>query len=134
MINLYNIKGLNYIYIRLYENRAIIRDVNTQVSIDRISVEPFSNSRLLLADFTNAEKFIREILNEIHGKKMFQKTLAVLIQPMEKTEGGLSQVEIVSFNDLAMQIGGKYVKIEENKIKIEDDAIKRYFVKASNND
>jgi rod shape-determining protein MreB len=127
MIDLTKLRGLNIIYIKLYENRVIIRDVNTQVNIDRKSLEPFSNSRLLLADFTIAEKFIREILNELYGKRMFQKALAVLIQPMEKTEGGLSQVEKVSFNDLVMHIGGKYVKIEENKLNIDDVSVKQYF-------
>lgn len=127
MIDLTKLLGLNVIYIKLYENRVIIRDVNTKVTVDRKSLEPFSNSRLLLADFTIAEKFIREILVELHGKRMFKKALAVLIQPMEKTEGGLSQVEKVSFNDLALHIGGKYVKIEENTWNLDDDSVKHYF-------
>lgn len=127
MIDLNKLWGLNFIYIKLYENRVIVRDVNTKVTIDRKSLEPFSNTRLLLADFTIAEKFLREILNEMYGKRMFQKALAVLIQPMEKTEGGLSEVEKVSFNDLALHIGGRYVKIEENKLNIDDVSVKNYF-------
>ncbi len=127
MIDLTKITGRDYAYIRLYENRVVIKNPKTNDSVEKKALLPFSSSRLLLADFIVAENLIREILPEIYEKKLISKPLAVLFQPMEKTEGGLSRVEKASFNDLAVQIGGRFAKIEEDKRELSNQEVIDYF-------
>ena len=50
--------------------------------------------------------------------------MKVLIQPMEKLEGGISSVERCSYNDLAMHIGAKYVFIIDTQEILDDLRVK----------
>lgn len=104
MINLFK---KHTVYIRLYENKVDLRYLEKDQSITRISFEKFSNDRLLIASVSTAAIFIRDILGEIQGKKMFKTSLVVILQPMEKIEGGISEVEKMIFNDLVLLIGGR---------------------------
>jgi rod shape-determining protein MreB len=112
------------IHIRLYTDRVVLRYVDRDVTLDKKSIEKFSNSRMVLANFRNAESHIRFMLDEISEGKKFRSPIRVLIQPMEKVEDGISQVEEVSFNDLALQIGAKYAFIHRTQEVLDDQRIR----------
>ena len=59
------------VYIRLFENKVELRYLDKDQTITRIADKKFSNERLLIASFNNAEALIREILTEIQGNKLF---------------------------------------------------------------
>lgn len=111
------------IYIRLFSNKIEIRNIQRGVSISKVSEEAFSNERLLLANIDVAIRFAVDILNEIQGNNIFKANLKVLLQPMEKIEGGISQVEHMVFNDFISQIGGKYCFIHPTKEYLTDDKV-----------
>ncbi len=92
--------------------------------MDKTSINKFSNPRMLVADFRNAEAFIRDILDEIYNHKKLTPSLKVLIQPMEKLDGGLSSVEKRSYNDLILHIGGRYAFIHETQETLDDSRVK----------
>ncbi len=112
------------IYIRLFENKVELRYLSKNQTITRIAENKFSNERLLIASFNNAEALIREILTEIQGKRLLTPLLVVLLQPMEKIEGGISEVEKRVFQDLAMQVGGKYYFLHETPELLSDSQVR----------
>lgn len=113
------------IYIRLFENKVELRHLEKDQNITRTSHDKFSNERLLVATVSVAIKFIKEILFEIKGDQLIKPRLVVLIQPMEKMEGGASEVEKMILRDLIEQIGGNYVFIQETKGKLSDNDIRK---------
>lgn len=113
------------IYIRLFENKVELRHLEKDQNITRTSHDKFSNERLLVATVSVAIKFIKEILFEIKGDQLIKPRLVVLIQPMEKVEGGVSEVEKMILRDLIGQIGGNYAFIQETKGKLSDNDIRK---------
>lgn len=93
------------------------------ITIDRNSHDKFSNPRMLLADFLIAEGFIRSVLKEMSQEKRFAPPMKMLIQPMDKLEGGLSPVEERSFMDLAEHVGAKYVFVHPTQERLDDTRV-----------
>ena len=71
---------------------------------------PFSNPRSLLADFQVAEKMLQFALREVH-KSFFTPSPRVIIHPMEKLEGGLTEIEDKAFRELCIGAGARQVVV-----------------------
>ena len=113
------------VYIRLFENKVELRHLEKDQNITRTTQDKFSNERLLVATVSVAIEFIKEILFEIKGDELIKPRLVVLIQPMEKVEDGISEVEKMILRDLIEQIGGNYAFIQETKEKLSDNDIRK---------
>ena len=74
-------------------------------------VNPFSHPRTVFCDFNNAEKLLRRAISKVHKDSFWQLGLRLIIQPMEKMEGGLTQIEIRAFRELAYGAGAREVKV-----------------------
>ncbi|MDM3803217.1 hypothetical protein O9500_17860, partial [Proteus mirabilis] len=88
------------IYIKVYINRIEVRDLHTK---KEFSVERhFTHSRMLIGDFYPAIEAIRTALAQIgiNPLSFFCRKRNVVIHPLERTEDGLSQVEIRLFNEV----------------------------------
>ena len=99
------------IYIKVYINRIEVRDLHTK---KEFSVERhFTHSRMLIGDFYPAIEAIRTALTQIGINPLsFLSKRNVVIHPLERTEDGLSQVEIRLFNEvIAGGLNNKYKKI-----------------------
>jgi len=92
----------------LGNNASLVTNTNTIVS------EPFSHKRLLLSDFTLAEILLQHIFSTLQKGK-FGVRPRVVIHPMEKTDGGLGQIEIRAFRDLAIGAGARETKVYQGK-------------------
>lgn len=92
----------------LGNNASLVTNSNTVVS------EPFSHDRLLLSNFTLAEVLLQHIFNELLKRKIGIAP-KVVIHPMEKIEGGLGQIEIRAFRDLAIGAGASDTKVYQGK-------------------
>jgi len=113
------------IYIRLFENKIQLRHLDSGQTINRTCSDKFSSERLLVASCSIAIKFIRDVLSEVQKDKLLKSSLVVLIQPMEKIEGGVSEVERMVFNDLIEQIGGKYAFVHDTQENLTDDEVRK---------
>ncbi|SEV96008.1 hypothetical protein SAMN05216290_0927 [Roseivirga pacifica] len=113
------------IYIKTYENKVDLRHVNSGRQFKRESVNKFSNERLLIASVSIASAFLKEVLKEVFNNNLLDPKLVILIQPMEKVEGGISEVERMTFNDLVEQIGGKYVFVHDTCEELSDEMVKQ---------
>ncbi|MEH6652458.1 MAG: rod shape-determining protein MreB [Motiliproteus sp.] len=70
-------------------------------------VNPFHHPRVLLSDFLVAEKILQHAFRQLLGNKLFSLAPIVVVQPMEKTEGGLSIIEDRAFKELMISAGAR---------------------------
>jgi rod shape-determining protein MreB len=99
----------NTIYIKIYENRVHIRNIEDGKEIALSSESPFTTERLLIGIFTVAKALLTKGIKLIMGRKFFAP--AILMHPLEKVDGGLSQVEEIVLKDLAISVGAQKVVV-----------------------
>jgi hypothetical protein len=113
------------LHIKLHSNRIEIINLDTGESAAKTATENFSTPRIVIGNFSKANKLIEAVFEELDFRKMRKKTfgaLRVLIQQMEKLEGGLSDIEKRAMRDLSEQAGADYVAIVEhaNTLSVEE--------------
>ncbi len=86
---------------------SLITDKNITV------FEPFVHKRLLLSNFTIAEILLQHEFNLLLKKERAIFQPRVIIHPMEKIDGGLGQIEIRAFRELAIGAGARDVKVHQ---------------------
>lgn len=101
-------------YIRVYTNRFVIRAFGEpEIEIEGTPDKPFTTERLLVGNFQEAEKTLSQGIKKSLGSGLIKKTPVVVIHPKEKTEGGLSEVEVKVFRELALGSGAAKVVVHE---------------------
>jgi hypothetical protein len=100
----------NKIYIQIFRNRVTVVNLNDGTESTCIAVVPFSTRRSVLSRFDPADKAVREAIRGLRLKPGLFKTQG-LIQQMEDTEGGLTDIEQRALRDLAEQSGVTRVSI-----------------------
>lgn len=78
-------------------------------------INPFSHPRVLFSNFIVGEKLFQYALKKIFSKKLLVLAPVMVIHPMEKTEGGLTMIEIRAFRELAFRSGAKDSVIYEGQ-------------------
>jgi rod shape-determining protein MreB and related proteins len=92
--------------------KAVGTDAKNLVSTATIEVtNPFSHPRLLVADFQKAEKILMHAVRKVCAKKLFSPSPRVVIHPMEKLEGGLTDIELRVFRELCIGAGAREVVV-----------------------
>lgn len=100
------------IYIKVYENRFVLKLLEEGESpITVVASEPFTTKRLLVGQFMTAQDALKRGFKEIFSGKWFFPSPAVVIHPLEKIEGGLSEVEDRVFKELAAGAGARKVTV-----------------------
>ncbi len=97
----------NTIYIKIYENRVHIRNIDDRKEIELLAASSFTSERLLIGNFTVAQTLLTKGIKIVMGKKFFAPI--ILMHPIEKIDGGLSQVEERVLKDLAIIVGGRKI-------------------------
>ena len=76
----------------------------------------FKHPRTLLSDFTIAEHTLKYCFRKLMSKSLFAPSPVVIFHPLEKDEGGYTQVEIRAFEELSRQAGARKAFIHEGAI------------------
>lgn len=92
------------LYVQVRENRFDIRNVGDGRSCHATASPPFSHPRMLVGDFTTAQACLKTLAEQARGSGFTLKT-EMLMHPMEKLEGGLTQIEDRVFRELAAGAG-----------------------------
>lgn len=102
-----------------------IIDLETGESYTQTALKKFSSSRMVIANFTNAELLIRELIAEIPQSPIpFLLGYLMLMQVCEKVEGGLGEIEIRSIKDIGEQAGAIFVEVvEHHRILSNEEAL-----------
>lgn len=92
--------------------KAIGQEAKAFASVAAMEVvNPFSHPRQLIVDFAKAEQILQRAFKLITDGKIFAPAPKVVIHPMEKLEGGLTQIEIRAFSELCLGAGAKEVVV-----------------------
>lgn len=70
-------------------------------------VNGFEHPRSIIADFEIAEKTLQHYIRKLAGNAIFRPAPIVIIHVLDKTEGGLTQVEIRALCELALGAGAR---------------------------
>ena len=90
------------VYAQIRANRITLRRVDTGQQVELPLEQPFSHERALLANLTNAHASMKKGLSELGG---FVPP-AVVVHPLERLEGGLTEIEERAYHELAVGAGG----------------------------
>jgi rod shape-determining protein MreB len=60
-----------------------------------------------LADFTVAEKLLQHAVHQLATNALLRPSPRMILHPLEKTEGGLTQVEVRAWQELAAGAGAR---------------------------
>ncbi len=101
----------NTVYIKVFQDRFEMRHIESRKTGFTISPKAFTTNRLLVGQFSEAEEALRNGMKGLGKSKWSLVSPVVVIHPMEKTEGGLSQVEERTFKELAMSAGARKVVV-----------------------
>jgi actin-like ATPase involved in cell morphogenesis len=102
------------LYIKVAKNRFEIQKISGERTSETVSApEPFSTSRLLVGNMSLAERYLAEGIKKVLPAKLIKRHPAVLIHPIEMTEGGLSEVETKVLHELAAAAGARKVVVWE---------------------
>jgi rod shape-determining protein MreB len=81
---------------------------NSAESLSAPNIEifnPFSHPRSLIADFQVAEKILQHVFGLLHKGSYIRPSPDVIFHPMEKIEGGLTQIEKRAFREMFLGSG-----------------------------
>ncbi|MDZ7924292.1 MAG: rod shape-determining protein [Marinagarivorans sp.] len=87
------------------EAKALINNPQYEVT------NPFAHPRQLIANFGYAEKILLHALQQVFKGNIFAPSPRAVIHPMQKTEGGLTEIEIRAFRELGLGAGAREVVI-----------------------
>lgn len=76
-------------------------------------INPFSHPRMLVSDFVMCESIIQHIFQKLKSNRFFAVKPKVIIQPMEKLDGGLTVVEEKIFRELSLGAGAREVVVHK---------------------
>jgi len=101
----------SHVYVKVYRNKFVVKCLKKNNEIVSYATEPFTTERLLVGDFTNAEKLLKEILKNLYKGSWLAPSPIIMIHPMEMVDGGLSPVEDRVLRELAFGAGGRKVTV-----------------------
>ncbi|WP_338517233.1 rod shape-determining protein MreB [Alteromonas gracilis] len=90
---------------------AIGRQATTNTQPNIVTVNPFSHPRVLFSDFYVGEKLLQHAFSTFAKYRFLRVTPKTVIHPMEKTDGGLTMIEIRAFRELALGAGSIESKV-----------------------
>lgn len=99
------------LYVRVRQNRLTVRHIESAMEFEVAPAAPFTTQRLLVGHFKNAEAAMKEGFLTALGGSWFRPSPAVVIHPLEKTEGGLSEIEERILHELAIGAGAMKVVV-----------------------
>jgi len=112
-------------YIKIYRNKFVVSDVEKNRESTFSATHPFTTSRLLVGEFTEAESLLSSALKQEYKGKWFSPSPIVIIQAMEMAEGGLSSVESSVIRELAFGAGARKVLLWEGKTLSSEEVIEK---------
>ncbi|UAY90819.1 hypothetical protein KSL88_14960 [Pectobacterium polaris] len=119
------------LYIRIYRDTLIVRNVDTKQEVTEQSDAPFTTTRLLLGQMIPAMKLLARLTRKVASKRLIDLFAShkVIIHAMEMNEGGHSQVEFASYIELAKSISpqGKHIYVCSKNVPLTDQEVTQIF-------
>lgn len=111
------------LYVKVYSNRLVLRQLERGENLELTANPAFTTTRLLVGEFSVAQLLLKQAVAALIGKCLQLFGPKVVIHPLEKIEGGLSQIEERLFLELAYGAGAKAAKVYLGP-ELSDDAVR----------
>lgn len=112
-----------YYYVQLRTNELKVKNIQTGKSVTRTALKPFSNSRLIIADFLEAENLLKSMIQEIEPESLFPVQISMLVHVIEQIPDGVSEVEKRVLRDFAEMSGARKIRISEYPSEFSDKQV-----------
>ena len=100
----------NTVYVRVGRNQFRLKHIESGTDSTVVASAPFTTTRLLIGQFVAAEEALKGALKQIATGRLFAPSPGVVMHPMEMVEGGLSEIEERTLQEVAIGAGaGKVV-------------------------
>jgi hypothetical protein len=109
------------IYVQVFADRFVVRNVDSGESREVQRDQTFVSPRMLIADFTMAQHQLKEAVKSV---RRGLRSPEILMHPMERIEGGVTQVEYRVFVELGMGAGGSKVGVHTGS-PVSGDAVRK---------
>jgi hypothetical protein len=109
------------IYVQVYADRFVVKNVDSGQSREVRRDQGFASPRMLIADFTMAEHQLKDAVKSV---RRGLRAPEILIHPMERIEGGVTQVEYKVFVELGISAGASRVGVHTGT-SLSGDAIRK---------
>jgi hypothetical protein len=111
------------LYVKLMKNRIEVKHIQSGKIISKTAEMPFSNDRLIIAHFENAETLMKNIIHELFITKTFDRPNYFLLQPIDKEIIEITPVEYRIYNDFAASSGAAKVQIYPVQNDLTDEEV-----------
>jgi rod shape-determining protein MreB and related proteins len=108
------------LYVRISVDRFEVRNVRSGRTSAEVADPPFSTQRLLVGQFLLAQELLRGTVKAVVGWWPL-RTRRMVMHPVERLEGGLSQVEERVLEELAAAAGSRHTVIWVGDSLSDDD-------------
>ena len=114
-----------YVYVQVFANRLRVRSPGGAIDAELHAVMPFTHQRMLLGTFTAARDLLHPAVQALSGGWWTRdlRRLHVLMHPMERIEGGLSEIEHRAFRELGFAVGARHVVVWTGEPLSDDQAL-----------
>ena len=79
-------------------------------------VNPFKHPRLLVDDFQVAQKILMHGIRELHKSKWFSPSPRIIFHPMEKLDGGVTDIEERVYQELCAGAGAREILLHIGEV------------------
>jgi len=111
------------LYLKLFEEHIEVRDIKTKRTISRKAQLSYSNERLLISNFQNAETEIRAAIDLLSIRHKRFNRLVFVLQPFHARIKEYSEVEYRTFVDSAAHAGATEVYLYTEHDDLSDQKI-----------
>lgn len=95
----------NTVYVRVGRNQFRVKHIESGADTTVVASTPFTTTRLLIGQFVAAEQALKSALKQVSAGRLFAVSPAVVMHPMEMVEGGLSEIEERTLQEVAIGAG-----------------------------
>lgn len=116
------------VHIKVFANRIVVQRLDTKKSLDKTSEIPFSNDRLIIADYEQATKLMVQMIKELFADRMFfmpTPSFDICIQQISSFEGPSTPLENRILLDMAERCEADIVVVSESQTELSAEEVKK---------
>lgn len=108
----------NYALVIVELNKVSAKNLKSGIQKTVIATKPFSNNRLLIAEFVEFESALRKVIKGLFPSSLFWPSLAIIYQTNNSEIGQLTSTEKRTFRDAAEFVGARHVYFNSGLLPI----------------
>lgn len=114
------------LYVKIYKNKIVVKNLSDNLSPQMFTPDiSFTTTRLLIGIFAPAVQCLTQAVSSSAPNLWLKFNTAMLIQPMEMIDGGLSEIEDKILRECALGAGARKVTVWVGAELSNDKAIEK---------